>query len=124
MSDACYCDYDPAEFYSVSVPTARKAHRCDECGRAISPGETYERVIGKWDGSVSVFKTCRRCTALRDHLKAHVPCFCWAHGNLLGDACEEWSNGLSTDAAGSGLMFELGRMAVAIKRAPAFRRPA
>lgn len=116
MSD-CFCDYDPPQFYSASTPKARKVHRCAECGRAISAGEDYERVVGKWDGSVSVFKTCCRCMALRQHLKAHVPCFCWAHGNLLSDAIEEWQH-LEHDAAGSGLMFELGRLALAIKRAP------
>lgn len=120
MSADCYCDYDPAEFYSASTPTARKEHRCDECGHAISPGEAYERVGAKWEGSVTVFKTCSRCIALRDHLKAHAPCFCWAHGNLLDDAITEWQH-LEHDAAGSGLAFELGRMAVAIKRAPAYQ---
>lgn len=119
MSAACFCDYDPAEFYSATTPTARKAHRCDECGHAISQGESYERVGAKWDGSLTVFKTCARCTALRQHLKVHAPCFCWAHGNLLDDARETWQH-IERDAAGSGLMFELGRMAVAIKRAPAF----
>lgn len=123
MSDACFCDYEPASFYSVATPKARKAHRCDECGHAISPGENYERVGAKWEGMVDTFKTCHRCIALRQHLKAHAPCFCWAHGNLLGDAQDTWEH-IAHDAAGTGLMFELGRMAVAIKRAPAFGSPA
>ena len=117
MTDSCFCDYDPADFYCATKPVARKEHRCYECGHAISPGETYERVGAKWEGIVDVFKTCSRCTALREHLKAHAPCFCWAHGNLLGDAIDTWSD-IAPDAEGSGLAFELGRMAVAIKRAP------
>ncbi len=114
----CFCDYEPAEFYSKSEPCARKAHKCCECGKAIQPGEKYEYVRGKWDGHMDFFKTCSRCTALRDHLAAHAKCFCWAHGNLLDDIRETVSS-LPYEAVGSGLLFELGRLAVAIKRAPA-----
>lgn len=86
MTDACYCDYEPPEAHSRSLRKARKAHRCDECFRSIAPGETYEYVWGKWEGDVSTFKTCPRCLKLREWLQAHVPCFCWAHGNLIEDA--------------------------------------
>lgn len=113
----CFCDYEPADFYSKATHAARKQHQCCECGRAIQAGETYEKVVGKWDGSVGVFKTCSRCTALREHIQAHVPCFCWAHGNLLSD-CREEVYHLPREADGSGLRFELGRLAVAIRRAP------
>lgn len=117
----CFCDYDPATFYSRREPKARKLHQCEECGRAIQAGEQYEKVVGKWDGDVSTFKTCSRCTALRDHIKAHVPCFCWAHGNLLQDCRDEVSH-LPAAADGTGLYFEIGRLAVAIRRAPSFHR--
>lgn len=117
MSNECFCDYDRPEFYSKTVYTARKEHRCAECGRAIRTGERYEKVVGKWDGRMDIFKTCSRCTALRDHLSAHIPCFCWSHGNLLDDIKTE-IHYLPVEAEGTGLIFELGRMAVAIKRAP------
>lgn len=117
MSTECFCDYDPAEFYSRQEPNARKPHKCEECGHAIQVGETYEKVAGKWGGDFLVFKTCSRCTALREHIKAHVPCFCWAHGNLLED-CRNEVEHLPIEAYGTGLLFELGRMAIAIKRAP------
>lgn len=120
MNDYCYCD--PGEtpaFYGKSTPKARASHKCTECGRLIAPGESYERVTGKWDGRLDTFKTCCRCVALRTHIQAHVPCFCWEHGNLLENFRDEVEN-LPAAAYGSGLLFEIGRLAVAIKRAPKF----
>lgn len=118
MSYDCYCDYDAApEFYRVTEPTARKHHKCGECGRAIQAGEKYEYTSGKWDGDMCFHKTCSRCKALRTHLQAHVRCFCWYFGSMLQDARDAIDN-LPSEACGSGLLFELGRMAVAIKRAP------
>lgn len=110
---ACYCDYDPAEFYNRATPVARKDHICEECRCTIRKGETYERVAGKWDGIVSMFLTCQRCIDLRTWVKAHVPCFCWAHGSLHEDAqetIEEYAHECP------GLRFALGRKAVPIRR--------
>jgi len=115
----CWCDYEPFEFYHLESHVARKVHRCAECGRAIAPGETYEKVRAKWDGMVDTIKTCCRCIALREHIKAHVPCFCWAHHHLLDDARNEMEH-LAADAYGTGLLFEVGRLAIAIKRAPRY----
>lgn len=117
MSYDCYCDYERPEFYERIQHTARKPHKCEECGCAIQSGEKYERAAGKWDGRFDVFKTCCRCLALREHIAAHVPCFCWSHGGMLEDARNEVEN-LPHEAIGSGLFFELGRMAIAIRRAP------
>ena len=117
MSSDCLCDYDPPEFYHVATHTARQLHQCVECGRAIQPGQRYERVRAKWDGDISIVRTCGRCVALRQHIEAHVPCFCWAHHNLLEDARNEVQC-LPAEAYGSGLLFEIGRLAVAIRRAP------
>lgn len=88
MSYDCSCDYDPASVYTATRPKARKSHKCEECGGPIKPGETYERVFGVWDGYASTFKTCERCFDLRQWVKNNVPCFCWAHGNMLDDADE------------------------------------
>lgn len=84
----CYCDYDPPEFYKATTRTARTPHGCEECGGNIEPGEAYEHVTGKWDGEFGSFITCRRCLALRAYTLEHVPCTCWAHGNMLED-CRE-----------------------------------
>lgn len=88
MSYECACDYDPATVYSSAVRTARKPHRCEECGSKIEPGGKYEYVFGIWEGDVSIFKTCEACLDLRQWVKNNVPCFCWAHGNMLEDARE------------------------------------
>lgn len=88
MSYDCFCDYDPATFYSREIRTARKQHQCEECSGKIFPGEKYEYVSGLWEGSFSVFKTCERCVDLRTWVKNNVPCLCWAHGNMLDD-CKE-----------------------------------
>lgn len=81
MDYECVCDYDPPDWYERRVFTARKMHKCYECSGIILPGEQYEHVVGKWEGDVSVFKTCERCVDLRTWVKNNVPCLCWAHGN-------------------------------------------
>ena len=117
MND-CFCDYDVApDFYSKALRFARVKHRCSECGKGIVAGEPYEGVSGKWDGVFCTFKTCCRCIDLRNHIAAHVPCFCWAHGGLL-EAVRDEVDFRWAEMCGSGLLFELGRLAVAIRRAP------
>jgi len=117
----CYCEYEEPQFFSKATHKARAQHRCDECYRTIVPGERYERVRGVWDGTFSMYKMCPRCIALRDHLAAHVPCFCWPFTGLLENA-RETIRSLPREAHGSGFLFELGRMAVAIKRTPKYQR--
>ena len=51
-------------YYTDGYPRARQRHRCDMCGRAIRPGETYRRGAGM-DGSTAwTWKECRHCVAL------------------------------------------------------------
>ena len=87
---SCSCDWDDCdapEFYEQSdIKAARKAHRCYECSRPIQPGNPYQRTVGKWRGDVSSFATCRRCLAIIDWVKAHIPCFCFLHGSMVDDA--------------------------------------
>ena len=111
--DSCYCDYDPAGFYHQVTLRAKKEHRCSECYRAIEPGDAYEHVRGKLDGMFDTFKTCPRCLALREWVKTHVPCFCWAHGNIIEDAIET-ARGYAHEAP--GLLFGAYRRQVAIMR--------
>lgn len=87
MTVDCYCDYDPfAVLKRVDVRSARKAHRCDECGRPIEVGEPYEYVFGTWDGGTAWYHTCPECRSLQQWVQAHVPCFCWAYTAMLQDA--------------------------------------
>jgi RNase P subunit RPR2 len=84
----CTCDYDAPEFYHRKIPRARKQHTCEECGSPIPPGDNYEHVRGKWDGTIGSFKTCQACVDIRQWVKNNVPCLCWGHGNLIED-CKE-----------------------------------
>lgn len=114
MSDACYCDYESPLVYDAQMVTARREHRCGECGRKIVPGERYERVAGLSVDGWYHAKTCAHCIDLREYMTAQVPCFCWAHGALLQDAkdtAEHYSE------PGTGLWMGYGRRVVAIDRA-------
>lgn len=83
---ACYCDYDEyPSLYKAKMVRAAKEHRCHECRRPILAGEQYESVFAIWGGDAGAFKTCGHCVSLREWTKAHVPCTCWAHGNLIND---------------------------------------
>lgn len=82
----CYCDYEPAQIYRANIRRARKQHRCDECSGLIVVGEQYEYVFGIWDGMPNSCKTCARCVAIRRFVANNLPCFCWAHGEMLDDA--------------------------------------
>lgn len=87
MSDACYCDYDERpDVYHAKIMGARTKHKCYECGGGIVPGQRYERAAMLYGGSWEVAKTCGLCLEAREYIKAHAPCFCWAHGSMLDDA--------------------------------------
>lgn len=62
-----YDDNYPA-VYQETKPTARKDHRCSECGEAIRPGTTYDRIFGVWEGDAVTFKICPACYALREQV--------------------------------------------------------
>lgn len=86
----CFCDYEQPAFYEATERTARKRHRCCECGHDIQPGEKYEYVSGKWDGQLGSFHTCEACADLRDSLSAGGGCF--QHGGLDEEYYEYLSN--------------------------------
>ena len=109
----CYCDYDSPEFYHSEQRIARKRHRCSECSGYIQPSETYEHVWGKWEGDVSVHKTCSRCVELRRFVADETDCPCIVHGNLIEHAIEtarEYANGVP------GLLFGARRRQILIYR--------
>lgn len=57
----CSIDYDRPTMYVATMRRARKEHKCSECHRHISPGETYCHVAAIWEGSPNVHKTCAHC---------------------------------------------------------------
>lgn len=113
----CYCDYDQPEWYREHVGTARKTHRCGECGSDIKPGEQYEYVAGKWEGDVSYHKTCERCLSFRIWMERNFKCFCWSLGNMLQDA-RDLADEKASDAVDEapGVMFAAGRKYVSLMR--------
>lgn len=112
----CVCDYD----YVLQimdqrvVKSARKDHRCTECRRPIKQGESYEFVFGFAEGEGETYKTCSHCLALREWVKAHVPCFCWAYTMVREDALET-AQEYAHEAP--GLLFGAYRREIAIRRA-------
>lgn len=89
---SCCIAYDGApELYSEDWPTARKTHRCCECGNEIRPGERYQKISGLWEGIFSHYKTCERCADLRDSLSDVI---CAGLGELKGEYSEYlWETG-------------------------------
>lgn len=69
MSCSCVCvDYGGpyAEFYTESMVKAKKKHKCCECGKEIEPGETYEKITGKWDSFIETYRTCKNCLNIKE----------------------------------------------------------
>lgn len=59
------CSCDPGnrpDFQSNTWQRARKPHVCVECRRAIKPGETYQRIVVCFDGSINSEKECAACS--------------------------------------------------------------
>lgn len=120
MIDDCYCDYDPPAFSSqYIVKAARRAHVCEECRRAIPKGASYEYTSGLWDGHFDTFKTCLLCCDLRKWTWSNIPCFCWAHGNMLDDARNAIDEAISrAPGETKGVRFGFLRLLYRIRRAP------
>lgn len=66
------------------IRTARKPHRCSDCGIEIAVGQQYESYCGVGDGEIAVYKTCLDCLSVRDTL------FCsWYFERLWEDLQDE-----------------------------------
>lgn len=71
-----YDGYDDSpEVYREEVRTARKKHKCNECGRDIKPGETYENHFYVYDGDPGTVKICAHCRIAKTWIK--VNCGGW-----------------------------------------------
>jgi len=89
MTYDCSCSYDMPDVYWSKIRRARKTHSCYECGNAILPGDQYEYAFGVYNGDPPYTPhTCEPCIDIRTWVKNSVPCFCWAHGNMIEDAKE------------------------------------
>jgi hypothetical protein len=50
-----------SDFHSSQTITARKQHRCTECGGIIEAGEQYDRHAGNYGGDFYTYKLCGLC---------------------------------------------------------------
>jgi hypothetical protein len=91
----CCYDAPQPEFHSAVKRKARKRHQCCECRIDIRPGDHYESVAGKWEGELSMYKTCLPCVELRTKLAED--CGCWVYGGLYDDIAERLPYSDKTD---------------------------
>lgn len=87
---SCLCEIT---FSSCSQPKARKAHRCCECGKAIQPGQNYERYTGKCNGALYTCATCLVCAEIRTKFHCGGS---WLFETLWDDMREEVFPSLTT----------------------------
>lgn len=82
--------------------TARKTHKCCDCGRDIAPGERYHWATGlsdypkHWD----VFKVCAHCDAASKWLS--VMCGGHLYGAIGMELREHWDEEYLTRSPGLG----------------------
>jgi len=60
------CDAEEPKCFQVITRKARKEHKCCECRKIISKGESYQYCSGIWDDPQS-YKTCSSCVEVRDN---------------------------------------------------------
>lgn len=82
-------DAERAEFHSERIHSARKEHKCYECGRIIRVGEKYEYTAAKWDGDIHFIKTCSHCKAAKQWLVKQCGGYVW--GGVKEDLREHMS---------------------------------
>lgn len=76
----------------IKHPTARKPHRCSDCGRTIEPGEKYERQANVGDDGFYEWLDCAQCGDLARRVWAAESgaCYYFEDGLDLGDwLCED-----------------------------------
>ncbi len=65
-----------------AMRTARKVHKCDECGREIEPGREYVYRAGVFDRSFDSWRMCVPCAAAEDDLRDASGEACYSRGDL------------------------------------------
>ena len=88
----CCTDFEAAEFYRENMRNAAKKHTCCECNSLIQPGDEYQYISGKWEGTFYTFKSCEKCADLRDSLNN---IWCVALGDLRFEYKEYLDNSQS-----------------------------
>jgi hypothetical protein len=80
----CDCDdIPPNEFFRAREQTAKKQHRCCECGRRINIGDKYLYIAAKADDFWTA-KQCLSCSDLTGKIESILPSICFFYGELIG----------------------------------------
>lgn len=87
---------------SDTHPKARKPHRCIECGRTIPPGERYERIVVKFDGTIHTYRTCAHCEEARNWLLWE--CSGWLYHGVYDDLAEHVYEGDAWKYKAAGIL--------------------
>jgi hypothetical protein len=78
-------DYDGCtQVFNQKYVTAKKKHKCCECGSIINPGDKYEYVFMVCDNDPSTSKTCMPCADIRRDI---APCACFGELRLEIQEC-------------------------------------
>ena len=85
-------DDDTFEVLTVSHPTAKKKHKCNECRREILPGERYEVQRYSANHNLETHTTCSTCLEIRDIFFCDGYVYGWMYDNfndsLYDDGCD------------------------------------
>ncbi len=118
--DFCYCDSWSSPYFA-DWRVVRKPHKCCECRGKIIAGERAYYTRGKCEGDWWDGYTCAKCQDLLDYVRAHVPCFCYTHGDAWGQCSHgnirESNLGMAAEYANKtlpGFAFSVGRRLVGI----------
>ncbi len=91
-------DCEPWDVFRKEKRTARKQHRCHECYRLITPGESYTYLTGLIDGHWHTNRCCEHCEAAGVWLE--VVCGGFPIGMLREELTEHWEEGFRSIAFG------------------------
>ena len=89
MNTCCCIDVDdPCAIMDDQIVTARKSHKCCECGCDILPGKKYENTSALAEGKWYRYKTCAPCAGIRN---TFFSCG-WYWGQMREDfyECQGW----------------------------------
>lgn len=85
-------DGDPPEFLnSTTIKAARKDHKCSECDRVISVGESYQKTTGMNEGKVWTFTACVHCMVACEWLEEE--CGGFLYSSVLEDILDHIDEG-------------------------------
>lgn len=82
---------DEWELFSSKERRAAKEHRCIDCDRTITKGETYHYSTGLFDGNWSTHHVCGHCIAAGWWLEA--VCGGWLYEHIGQETEDHWDEG-------------------------------